>query len=299
MAGFWANWQQVSGKQGRQRWSTIGAIGLTLGVMAQAQAAAPPTNLNQQLQTLHNRMDQAANARDRDSLLQFYGLEFTNNDGLNRETFSQSLGQLWQQYPQLTYKTEVLQATPQGQGADVETVLRITGDQQRDGRTLKVDITLRSRQRWQADKLIQQEILSEQTRLSLGERPPTVTVNLPETVKVGERYTYEAIVQEPLDTDILMGEILDQPVTVTGFTQPKPWQLELPSVLELVGNQNFIRLNRPDPKVQSINLKRLRSGGFFKSAQAPKTAENRWLSAVLVRHDAGLTIVTQRLRVVE
>ncbi|MFM2429127.1 MAG: hypothetical protein RLZZ511_340 [Cyanobacteriota bacterium] len=289
MAGFWVK---------RNGFGRVGAIAMLIAGVAPAEAAMTD-GLNQHLQQLHNKMDQAANARDRDSLLQFYGLEFTNNDGLNRETLSQSVRQLWQQYPQLTYRTEVLQASPQGQGTDVETLMRITGDQEQDGRTLKVDITLRSRQRWQDDKLVQQEILSEQTRLTIGERPPTVTINLPETVKVGERYTYEAIVQEPLDGDILMGEILDQPVTANQFTQPKPLQLELPTVLELVGNRNFIRLNRPDPKMQSVNLKRLRAGGFFKSAQAPKAPENRWLSAVLMRHDAGLTIVTQRLRVVE
>jgi hypothetical protein len=263
-------------------------------------APAPTDALSQSLQALSNKMDAAANAGDRESLLRFYGLEFTTTDGLNRETLGQSIRQLWQQYPKLTYNTQILRATPQGKATDAETLTKITGTQLRGGRTVTVNITIRSRQRWQAEKLVQQEILAEQTQLSLGDKPPTVTINLPETVKVGQRYNYEAIVVEPLEEDILMGDILDQPITAATLIKPKPLQLDLPSVLELVGNRSFPRgTTRPNPAVQSIALKRLRSGGFFKSGFAPKTPENRWLSAVLVRHDAGITIVTQRLRVVE
>jgi hypothetical protein len=263
-------------------------------------APAPLDALSQSVQALHNQMDAAANAADRDTLLRFYSLEFTTADGLNRETLGQSIRQLWQQYPKLTYKTTVLRATPQGKAIDAETLTKITGAQVRGGRTVTVDITIRSRQRWQANKLVQQEILSEIARMSLGDKPPTVSINLPETVKVGERYNYEAIVLEPLEEDILMGDILDQPITAAMLIKPKPLQLDLPSVLELVGNRSFSRgTPRPNPSFQSVQLKRLRSGGFFKTGFAPKTPENRWLSAVLVRHDAGMTIVTQRLRVVE
>ncbi len=262
-------------------------------------APAPLDALSQSVQALHNQMDAAANAADRETLLRFYSLEFTTADGLNRETLGQSIRQLWQQYPKLTYKTTVFRATPQGKAVDAETLTQINGTQVRGGRTVTVDITVRSRQRWQSNKLVQQEILAETTRMSLGDKPPTVAVNLPETVKVGERYNYEAIVLEPLAEDILMGDILDQPITAAMLIKPKPLQLQLPSVLELVGNRSFSRTTRPNPSVQSVQLKRLRSGGFFKSGFAPKTPENRWLSAVLVRHDAGMTIVTQRLRVVE
>jgi hypothetical protein len=263
-------------------------------------APAPLDALSQTVQALHNQMDAAANAADREALLRFYSLEFTTADGLNRETLGQSIRQLWQQYPKLTYNTQVLRATPQGKAIDAETLTKITGTQVRGGRTVTVDITVRSRQRWQANKLVQQEILSELTRLSLGDKPPTVSINLPETVKVGQRYNYEAIVLEPLEEDILMGDILDQPITAATLIKPRPLQLNLPSVLELVGNRTFLRApGRINPNVQAVQLKRLRSGGFFKSGFAPKTPENRWFSAVLVRHDAGITIVTQRLRVVE
>ncbi len=265
--------------------------------MSESEAADP---LLATVQALYDEMDKAANDRNRDMLLGFYSPEFTTGDGLDRETLSQSIDHLWQQYPQLTYKTEVVSATQDGSDIDTETLTRVTGKDVRDQRDITVDITVRSQQRWQGKTLVQQEILSEKTRVSLGENPPTVSVNLPDTVEIGQRYRYEAVVEEPLERDILMGNLLDQPITAAALIKPKTLQLEIPSVLELIGNREF---SRPTPPAQAntqlVKLERLRAGGFFKSGLASSKPENRWLSAVLVRHDAGLTIVTQRLRVVE
>jgi hypothetical protein len=38
----------------------------------------------------------------------------------------------------------------------------------------------------------------EQTRITIGEKPPTVMVNLPDTITVGKAYKYEAVVQDRL-----------------------------------------------------------------------------------------------------
>ncbi|MBE9029863.1 nuclear transport factor 2 family protein [filamentous cyanobacterium LEGE 11480] len=263
-------------------------------------APAPTDALNQTVQALHNQMDQAANQRNRQGLLRFYSLEFTNSDGLNRETLSQSLRQIWQQYPQLTYRTQVLKAKRVGSGIDAETMTTVSGKQVRGGREVMVNITARSIQRWEKQQLVQQEILSEQTKLSFGENPPTVSVNLPDKIQVGQKYNYEAIVQEPLGKDILMGQLFDRAITTSAVTRPKTLQLDMPSILELIGNRSFPRPRRQlKPNAQRITLKRLRAGGFFKSGFAPRTPENRRISAILVRHDAGVTIVTRRLRVVE
>jgi hypothetical protein len=263
----------------------------------------PTDPVSQTAQALYNQMDAAANKRDQTTLLNFYGPQFTTTDGLNRDTLAQSIQHLWQQYPQLTYQTKVLSATKKSSPCsdiDAETLTKVTGKQVRDGRTIVVNIAVRSRQRWQGQKLVQQEILSEQSRLSLGDNPPTVSVNLPETVKVGQSFHYEAVVEEPLDQDILMGELLNQPVTTAALIKPQTLQIEIPSVLELVGSQDFPRpASPPKPNNQLVKLQRLRAGGFFKSDVAPRKPESRWLSAVLVRHDAGITIVTQRLRIVE
>jgi hypothetical protein len=253
----------------------------------------------QTAQSLTQRLDDAANRQDSDGMMQLYGSAFASNDGLTRQMVEQSVKQLWKQYPKLLYRTEILTAKALADGIEAETLTNVTGSRNSEGREFRVEFFVRSRQRWQGEQLIQQEILSEQTRLSLGQNPPAVSVNLPETVKVGERFNYEAIVDEPLGTDILMGEILDQPVTTAYYTNPPKLLLDMPSVLELVGDRSFPMPNRrKNPQETRVKLKRLRAGGFFKSVSASKKTENRWLSAVLVRHDAGVTIVTQRLRIV-
>lgn len=263
-------------------------------------APAPNDKLNQTVQALHNQMDAAANNRDRDALMQFYSLEFTTADGLNRSTLNQAIRLLWQQYPQLNYSTTVLSAQEAGSGIDTETLTQITGKQVRGGREVDVQINVKSRQRWQDRKLVQQEILTEQTRISLGENPPTVAINLPETVKVGQSYNYDVIVKEPLEDDILLGDVVEQAITPISLARPNILSLEMPTILEIIGNRPFPRPpQRLQPGAQRVKLQRLRSGGFFKQGFAPRIPENRWLSAVLVRHDAGITIITQRLRVVE
>jgi hypothetical protein len=253
----------------------------------------------QTAQSLTQRLDEAANRQDRDGMMQLYGSAFASNDGLTRQMVEQSVKQLWQQYPKLVYRTEILAAKAVTNGIEAETLTNVTGSRNSEGREFRVEFFVRSRQRWQGEQLIQQEILSEQTRLSMGQNPPAVSVNLPETVKVGERFNYEAIVDEPLGSDILMGEILDQPVTTAYYTNPPKLLLDMPSVLELVGDRAFpLPKGRKNPQETRVKLKRLRAGGFFKSVTADKAPGNRWLSAVLVRHDAGVTIVTQRLRIV-
>jgi hypothetical protein len=271
----------------------VGNLGLA-PAQATTTVADPTVKV---VEGLVGKLDVAANQQDITAVMQLYGLGFTNSDGLNRQTQEQSIQQFWKQYPKMVYRTQVLAAKTKGKGIEAETLTNITGKQFNLGRQWQVEVFVRSRQTWEGEKLIQQEILSEQTRVSMGEKPPTLTVNLPETVKVGERFNYEAIVEEPLGSDILMGGLLDQPVTTKSYTEPPQMFLDIPTVLELVGARDFMAPPKANPKEVRVKLKRLRSGGFFKSARAPRTPENRWYSAVLMRHDAGVTIVTQRLRV--
>jgi hypothetical protein len=273
----------------------ISAIGISSAPAMAQTMAQTPTEPTRAAQALAKQVDAAANQKDSNALLDFYSLEFTNSDGLNRQTLSQSIKQLWQRYPNLTYRTEVISAANQGKGISAETVTYVTGKQKTNGREWKLDVTLKSRQRWENQKLVQQEILAEQTRMSLGEKPPTVWVNLPETIKVGQKFQYEAVVEEPIGDDIMMGEVFEQTVTPAVLTQPNTLQLNIP-VLEFFRQSGAAK---PGPNVKTLKLQRLHAGGFFKFGFAPRSPENRWLSAVLVRHDAGVTIVTQRLRVVQ
>jgi hypothetical protein len=263
---------------------------------ANSAIALTPTNSNP-VQALLIRVDAAANTRDVKAVMDFYSPTFRNSDGLTRDTVQQSLSQMWQQYPNLTYRTELVSVTTVGRGIQAETVTYVTGNQVSSGRNFKLAITLRSRQRWEDQKLQQQDVLAERTQLSLGENPPTVKVSLPETLKPGQNFTYEAIVQEPLNSELLMGEVWEEPVTAANYLNPTALRLELPSIAELLSDRQSSIRKPATPQTSKLKLKRLKSGGFFKLGQAAATPGNVWLSAVLMRHDAGLTIVTQRLRV--
>jgi hypothetical protein len=242
----------------------IAPIAATPQTIAQTGANAPAP-----LTKLLTEIDAAANRRDVKAVMAFYSQNFTHSDGLNSESMEKALTQLWDRYPSLNYRTEIKSWTTEGSAIVAETVTTIAGTHKKDGRELKLKATIRSQQRFEGEKIVKQEILAEQTQLSSGENPPTVQVNLPEQVKVGEEYHFDAIVREPIGDDILIGTVLEEPITEKTFFNPSQVELEL-----------------------------LNSGGIFKVGKAPATPENRWVSAVLMRQ-GGIALVSVRLRVVK
>lgn len=236
-----------------------------LSTLAQTSTpAAAPAELTQLL----SEIDAAANRKDLKAVINFYSNNFTHSDGLTRDNLEKALTQLWERYPSLNYQTELQSWKPEGQAIITETVTTITGTQTMDNREVALKATIRSQQWIEGQKIVKQEVLAERTQLSSGKNPPTIQVNLPEQVKVNEEYNFDAIVQEPLGDDILIGTSLEEPVTDTSFFNSSQVELEL-----------------------------LNAGGIFKIGKAPATPENRWISAVLMRQ-GGITTVTQRLRVV-
>ncbi len=221
-----------------------------------------------EIKALLTQSDAAANSQNLPALMKLYGANFTHSDGLTRRTLEQALAKLWQQYPKLNYRTELKAFTKTDRGYKVDTVTYLTGTQQIKGRVLKLTATLQSRQLIADQKIVQQEILTEQNMITSGAQPPTLKVLLPEQVRVGQEYNFDAIVQEPLENDLLLGTALAETVD--------------PATL----------LNAPP-----ADLSPLLSGGLFKVGRAPNSPTNQWLSAVVVRQ-SGITIVTHRLRVV-
>lgn len=254
----------------------------------------------QDVQERLSRIDAAANSKDIQALMGFYSQEFTTADGLNRQTLQRSIAQLWQQYPFLTYRTELLEILPSRRlGLEIETITYATGKADIQGRPTDISFMVKSRQRWENDKLIQQTVLSEQNRVSFGDQPPTIQVRLPDSVKVGQKYTYEAIMQEPIAPDeYILGDILEEPISPATYLSLTKLQFEVPSIAEILND----RINEPVAPLASSNIRRfrlrkLRTGGFFKTAQAPKTADDQWLSVVLIRPSGGMTLISQRLQV--
>ena len=244
--------------------NAVRAMSATPQVIAQTQENAPAP-----LTKLLTEIDAAANKRDVKAVMAFYGANFTHSDGLNSQSMEKGLTELWERYPTLNYRTEIKSWKTEGSALVAETVTTITGTHKKDGIDLNLKATIRSQQHFEGEKIVKQEILAEKTQLTFGTNPPTIQVNLPEQVKVGQEYHFDAIVREPIGNDILIGTILEEPVTEKTFFKPAEVELEL-----------------------------LNSGGIFKVGKAPATPENRWISAVLMRQ-GGISMVSVRLRVVK
>lgn len=213
-------------------------------------------------------IDQLGNRKDLTGLPNFYSDKFTNSDGLNLTQFSNSLKQIWQRYDSLKYRTEIESWQQDGNGIVVTTVTSIEGKQTVNKIEMRLSSKIRSIQRFENKKIVSQETLSERTQVTSGTQPPTVQFNIPEKVKVGEEYLVDAIVQEPLGEDILLGTAVEEAVSEKTLTKPGAMELEL-----------------------------LSSGGIFKIGKAPDKPTNLWLSAILMRQ-GGITLITQRLKVV-
>ncbi|MBW4517246.1 MAG: nuclear transport factor 2 family protein [Timaviella obliquedivisa GSE-PSE-MK23-08B] len=248
---------------------SLGITGWTDQALAQAPAAAPavrpaPAILTQTLA----QIDAAASGGNLPAVMAFYDPQFTNSDGLTYRSFQDALSKFWKRYPGMVYKTEINSWKAEGSALVVETTTTITGTQTTPDRPINLTATIASRQRFEGQKIVQQEILSEQSQVTMGQTPPTVQVNLPEQITIGRSYAFDAIVTEPLGDRLLLGAALEETISAGGYLNAVP-----------------------------INLELLSSGGLFKIGRAPLLPENRWVSAVIIRND-GMTAVTQRMRIV-
>lgn len=233
-------------------------------VYAQEAAEAPPPELANTI----SQIDAAANQRDLDAVMQFFSDTFVHADGLNRRRLETAIKALWERYPQLVYQTEVNSWQREGEAIAFETTTTITGTQVLNGQDFTLNATVRSRQQLEDGQIVQQEILAEESRLTSGEAPPTVEMQLPEQVLIGRDYNFDAIVQEPLGTRLLLGSAIEEPINADGYVTITP-----------------------------IDLEPLSAGGLFKVGRAPALADSRWISAVIIRED-GITLETRRVRVV-
>ena len=232
--------------------------------IAKAQTAEnPPKEL---IETI-SEIEKAANQKDLEELLEYYDEDFTNTDGLTYASLSEALKQTWSDYSQLRYSTKIESWEQIEDQLVANTVTYIRGTQRNKDRVSRLNATLRSRQYIENQKLVRQEILSEETILTSGIKPPKVNTIVPEQVKVGEKYHFDVIATEPLENNLLLGAAIE----------------------EKIGGDRYINPT-------TLELKPLPAGGIYKVVTAPRLADNHWLSAVLVRGD-GITIVTRRVNV--
>ncbi|MDJ1171425.1 nuclear transport factor 2 family protein [Roseofilum sp. BLCC_M154] len=251
---------------GSRLWATLllSLSIVTTGVGVQAAETVP-----NELKQVIEQIDSNASQQNLEGVLAFYDRQFKSDDGLTRSSLAEVLAGFWQDYSQIRYSTEIESWKQEGNAWIAETVTKIQGQKMMMGRSMDMRSEIRSRQRLENQKLVQQEILSERTILTSGNNPPTVDFLLPEQVLIGQRFSVDAIVQEPLGNDVLLGAVLEEPINVDNYLES-----------------------------ESIDLELLSAGGLFKLGTAPVIPEPRWISAVLIRGD-GITMITQRLRVVK
>jgi hypothetical protein len=240
---------------------------LTLGLSSTGEFAQAntPENAPAALKTLLTQIDTASSRGDVKGVMQFYSPNFTHGDGLNRQTMEQALKSFWKRYPQLSYNTRLQSWKSEGNTIIAETVTTITGLPSSNSNNLALKSTITSRQRLTGAKILSQDILSELTQLTSGSKPPQIEMKLPQQVKVGQKYSFDAIVQEPLGNDFLLGSALEETIQPSKYLNPT-----------------------------AVNLELLTAGGLFKTGRAPSTPGNQWISAVILRND-GMTMITQRL----
>lgn len=242
------------------------SVVLAWGIARPAQSASPETAPAELVNAL-DAIEAAANAQDLDQLTALYSSDFEGPDGFSREQYQATLRAFWDQYATLTYDVELLSWETAGTALVAETLTTVTGLQRLADRDMQLTATVRSRQHYENGQLVSQTILSEQNRLTAGEMPPEITVQLPETVIPGSEFTFDAIVDAPLGDRLLLGLAFDEGVTPEDFLTPRP-----------------------------VDLEALSAGGLFKIGNAPDQPDQRWISAVLVRED-GIVIDTRRLQV--
>ena len=242
---------------------SMGILSSMSGIAKAQTTENPPQELIEAIAEI----EKAANQRDLEDLLDYYDKDFTNNDGLTYTALAEALKQMWRNYPRLRYSTKIESWEQVGDQLVANTVTYIRGTQRNKNRISRLNSTLRSRQYFQEQKLIRQEIISERTQITSGLKPPKVDVIVPEQVEVGEKYNFDVIATEPLENDLLLGAAIE----------------------EKIGGDRYINPT-------TLELKPLPAGGIYKIVTAPRLADNHWLSAILVRGD-GITMVTRRVNV--
>jgi hypothetical protein len=248
----------------------LGTFLLSLGVwsgFSNLVKAQSNQDVPDELAEIVTDIETAANAKDLDRLMDYYDANYTNEDGLTNNSVRLALKRMWSDYPQLNYDTEIISWEQEGDRLIAETTTKITGTKNNQGIAVSLESNLKSRQYFQNQKLVRQEILAEETIISKGENPPQIQVNVPETVKVGDTYYFDTIVTDPLDGKVLLGAASEERVNGSLYLNPN-----------------------------ALELEPLSAGGIFKVVTAPRLSDDHWLSAIIVSRD-GVTMVTRRVSI--
>ena len=144
----------------------------------------------------------------------------------------------------------------------------VTGVGEADGLRYRLEASQRLALSIQGGRILEQQLMEEQSLLRSGDQPLPVSLEIPDAVLPGSRYDVDVIFDQPLGPAIVAGGLI--PLT--------PQEVE---------NQT-----RPN-----LRLEPMGGGGLFKTVQAPQTPGSQFWAAMLV-HPDGVVTVTKRVRVV-
>ena len=224
-------------------------------------------NIPQEIIEIVPKLDAAFNNRDVDLIEKYVSSNFTNEDGLNYETFNESLKKLWSKYKDLQYTTTVESWREENNQLVAITVTNITGSYKINGQKFELNSEIKSEQFFADNQLIKQNILKERNEVTSGENPPTVTLNLPERVRPGQEFDLDVIIEEPVGSDLVLGAALEEEINYSLYIEPS-----------------------------SLELEALTAGGIFKRVTLPSNAQDHWYSLILIRN-GGIRMITQRVNV--
>ncbi|NJK64591.1 MAG: hypothetical protein HC921_19570 [Synechococcaceae cyanobacterium SM2_3_1] len=272
--------------------SSLGFLALVAWIPAaiaqSAETPAPePTTLDSRLETLESplpealqqlldRQISAANAQDLETVMATYHPEFKHEDGLSLDQMQEATADLWGKHENLNYEIAVKSWENRGPDLVATLVTEVEGRQKSARGSFRMSGLQEVRNHYRPNPenpdellLLEQEVIRESYTLTSGEAPPTVTMKLPDIVETGSTYALEAIVEEPLRNNVVLGTVIEEQITAERYLQDSSYPLEP-----------------------------LQAGGLFRTADAPKQPGKEWISVMLVSQ-GGITLESRRITVTD
>lgn len=169
------------------------------------------------------------------------------------------------EFPDATWR--VTPMTPTADGRQTMEV-SVQGQRQADGLTYRLEASQRLAVQMEAGRLLNQELLAEQSLLRSGTAALPITLDIPDAVLTGSRYDVDVIFDQPLGKAVVAG----------GLLSLTPDQVE----------------QQISP---NMSLEPMGGGGLFKTVQAPQRPGVQNWAAMLV-HPDGVVTITKLVKVV-
>lgn len=244
-------------------------VGFSLAVFESKQVKGQSNNnVPSNVLEIITKIDKAASNKNLEIIKEYLSPQFTNSDGLDSQSLKEYLDKFWSRYENLKYTTTVESWQEKDGQLSAITVTNIEGSYESGGKKFVLNSQIKANQIFADNKLIKQEIISEKSEITSGENPPKVRINLPQSVKVGQEFDFDVILEHPIGSDIVLGGVSEQKVSPSLYLEPS-----------------------------SIELDALTAGGIFKRVKLPVTDnQDHWYSVILIR-DGGIRMITQRVKV--